>query len=153
MVAGLDQVPPEKRPDVYLESSRIDLRAAHEKWDISIEQQKVAESLHEAGWNLTQGTNSCGFFWSAWKDRLGPALAYLLTGKAEVPSSRRSKPLDQASTSSASTTSLSSSTSSSGTSSGGRIVTANSPPSRPTTMVEPVTTSPAIRARPIRVSR
>lgn len=85
LIAGIAQVPPERRPEVYLETSRIDLRGAHETWDIAEEQGKVVEALRAEGWQVTRGTNSCGFFWSAWRDRLGPALAFLLTGEARVP--------------------------------------------------------------------
>lgn len=86
-VAGIDQVPVERRPRVYMETSRIDMRGAHETWDIGVEHKKVAKALADAGWGVQLETNSCGYFWSAWKDRLGPALAFLLTGEARVPDS------------------------------------------------------------------
>lgn len=78
-------VPQETRPSLYIESSRIDLRAAHETWDISVEQSKLAETLRHQGWDVTLATNSRGFAWEAWKDRFAPALAFVLTGEAEVP--------------------------------------------------------------------
>ena len=84
-VAGIDQLPAERRPRVYLETSRIDLRAAHETWDIRVEHKKVAKALADAGWDVQFEINSHGFFWSAWTDRLAPALAFLLTGDPEVP--------------------------------------------------------------------
>ena len=86
LVAGLADVPAAARPSVYLETSRIDFRASFEDWNIAEEHQKLIKDFHSAGWqDVSMVTNSCGFFWEAWTDRLGPALAFLLTGKAEVP--------------------------------------------------------------------
>lgn len=84
-IAGGAAVPASERPSLYLETSRIDLHAAHESWDISVEHRKLVDALREQGWDVELVTTSRSFAWEAWRERLGPVLSFLLTGEAEVP--------------------------------------------------------------------
>lgn len=75
----------EHRPSLYFDVSPLTLRADHEGWNAADQTRKLASTLREMGYEVEVDSSNLAFVLDALRPRVGTALAFALTGKAEVP--------------------------------------------------------------------
>lgn len=73
------------RAAYYVETSPLTLRAEHEGWNVGDEAHLLVEAMRDHGYEVVTGTSNLPMAMEALQGRVGPALAFALTGTAEMP--------------------------------------------------------------------